>query len=421
MKYSILILGLSLAVALTGQRSANYGQPKFSPEDGKKLLILGQDLGAVGGLQGYTDGYINNVDCHFPAGVTSYTSIPSLAGLKTFANWGSGDVQAQQYVQTSSFDNSVIVIGLYMVNQLGRIINGSNDNSIRNLATWVKNQDRPVFIRIGYEFDGSWNNYNPSQFVNAWRHIVHVFDEEEVRNAAYVWQSAGINSPNIANWYPGDEYVNWLGYSHFDVFNAGRSIRTFAEDHDKPIMIAEAAPKVDLKAINGTTVWNNWFSKLFDSIYNNDNIKALAYINVNWDIQQQWQGQGWGDSRVQVNEIVEENWRRETCGAPWLTATDSLFNLLEYPRWSSSVKEQDPIVSDELELSSNTTQLIISTKTGSTLDQINIYSLQGNLFYNKSIDSNELVFDLSEFPSGLIVIRRQSQNKIQIFKHFILK
>ncbi|MEL7220626.1 MAG: glycosyl hydrolase, partial [Bacteroidota bacterium] len=252
---AIIILLASSLVALSVQDSANFGAAKFAPEDGKKLLIIGQDLGFVGGLNTYTNGYVDQFSSHVPAGVTSYTSIPSLGGLTNRANWGAGDVQAQAYLNDPTFNHSFIVIGLYLVGVLEGINDGDHDQSIQTLANWIKGQNRPVFIRIGYEFEGPWNAYAPNAFRDAWRHIVHIFDEEEVRNVAYVWQSAGLNYSNILDWYPGDEYVNWLGYSQFDGQNMGQSIKSLAIQRNKPIMIAEATPRVDLGDGNGQAHW----------------------------------------------------------------------------------------------------------------------------------------------------------------------
>ena len=336
MKMLKLMFFLFLTNTLFAQESAHFGAAKFAPADGKKLLIAGQDLGAVGGLNTYTNGYVDHLPDYMPTGVTTYTSIPGLGGLTDPDNWGAGDVHAQAYLEDETFDHTVIAIGLHMVNQLANISSGQHDASIIQLAEWIKNTNRPVFLRIGYEFEGSWNNYNPTQFIAAWKHIVHLFDAEEVWNVAYVWQSAGTNAANIAQWYPGDDYVNWLAYSHFDGPNPGQSIRNFALDHDKPIMIAEATPRVNLGQGNGEDHWNNWFQPLFDRVYNDDRIKALAYINVNWNIQPMWQGQGWGDSRVQINPFIKLAWENEMEKDLWIEGDENLFDLLNMDHWNSN-------------------------------------------------------------------------------------
>ena len=124
----MVILALLWPLSLFAQQSSHNGAPKYAPEDGKKMLIMGQDLGAIGGLDQYSDGYADHFN-HVPAGVTTYTGFPSLTGLTGMANWGAGDVHAQAYLEDTTFDHSVIVIGLHLVDQLGNIINGSSSSS----------------------------------------------------------------------------------------------------------------------------------------------------------------------------------------------------------------------------------------------------------------------------------------------------
>ncbi|MEL6391438.1 MAG: glycosyl hydrolase, partial [Bacteroidota bacterium] len=316
-----VLLGMSFSTS-HAQSSADYGAPKFVPPEGKKLFFIGQDLASVGGLATFNNGYIDHFPINRPAGVTTYTSIPSLNGLRSRANWGAGTVQAQAYLDDQAFNQTAIAIGLHLVGQLRKIARGKHDTAVKQLALWIKESKRPVFLRIGYEFEGEWNNYKPKDFVKAWQHIVHIFDEQEVKNVAYVWQSAGINAPNLSDWYPGDEYVNWVGYSHFDGPNPGQSMRDFAVTHQKPIMIAEAAPRVDLKQVNGETIWADWYRPLLDQVYNSHQIKALAYINAFWDQQPMWIGQGWGDSRVQINEQVRQLWAVEMGKSVWVAGSD---------------------------------------------------------------------------------------------------
>ncbi|MFK7905498.1 MAG: glycoside hydrolase family 26 protein [Chitinophagales bacterium] len=377
-KLSLICFVLTLSLQIHAQESANYGAPKFAPEDGKKLLIIGQDLGAVGGLNSHSNGYVDNNSSHIPGGVTSYTSLPSLNGLTSLSNWGSGDVRAQSYLEDATFDNSAIVIGLYLVDALSGVANGSFDYAIKDFAVWVKGQNRPVFIRIGYEFEGSWNNYNPSQYIAAWKHIVHVFDAEGVRNASYVWQSAGLNYNNIENWYPGDEYVNWVGYSNFDGANMGLSIRNFADERGKPVMIAEATPRRDLKVGSGEGHWSTWYEPLFSRIYGNDRIKALAYINVNWDAQSMWVGQGWGDSRVEVNDFVQTAWNNEIQKEVWLTANNSLFDELNYSEWIAT-NIDTPVMERGLTVKVSQNYLEVSHPNQGLLQGISIWDFSGRL------------------------------------------
>ena len=425
MNVSLTIAAMLCALTLAAQTSSHLGAPKYAPPADQKLLIIGQDLGAVGGLDNYADGYVDNLE-QIPAGVTTYTGIPGLAGLISAANWGAGDVDARQYLQDETFQNSCIVIGLFINNQLQLIVNGTRDSNLIRLADWIKSTNRPVFLRIGYEFDGPWNGLDPEAYKQAWIYIVELFDREEVRNVAYVWQAAGINTSNINRWYPGDEYVNWLAYSHFDENNPGRNIREFAEAHSKPIMIAESTPRVDLKTQASSTIWEDWYAPLFETIHANPAIKALAYINVNWDSQSQWQGQGWGDSRVQVNGAVKENWLAETSQDDWLKASETLFEQLDYQLWQDSLVtiEEPPVTSLNDALSWNITKAKNEWLVSLTANQeftLALYGLDGRLWFETTSADNQVRFDENQLKGSVFMLSITSpdgtiRKKIQLIE-----
>jgi len=221
---------------------------KFTPPAGQTLLILGQDLGAIAdykaalGLR--------------PGGVTTYTNISEtepalLNGLEAPADWGAGDVNAAHNLEADP--QAALAIGLYIVDNSGtnltHIIDGTHDAAIDRLGAFIQGAARPVFLRIGYEFDGPWNHYEPEPFIAAWRHIVDRLRANGVTNFATVWQSATYkygtyNDLPIEVWYPGDDYVDWMGTSHF-IFDQTVQDRFlgFARAHGKPVLIAEATPQ----------------------------------------------------------------------------------------------------------------------------------------------------------------------------------
>jgi hypothetical protein len=145
---------------------------------------------------------------------------------------------------------------------LDRVLNGSQDRLIRVRARAVKRLKRAIFIRWGWEMNGTWNPWsgaangrNPGRYVAAWRRIHGIFREERATNAVWVWCPNGESVPgepwnHWRNYYPGDRYVDWVG---IDMFNWGSrrswsSWRSFASlfapvysdyARRKPIMIAE--------------------------------------------------------------------------------------------------------------------------------------------------------------------------------------
>lgn len=334
----------------------DYISAKLAPPAGKTLLIVGQDIDAIAD---YTAGVWQT-----PAGLTTYTGINMhrdnpevLAGLETATNYGAGDIHAQHLVD--GYPESALVIGLSIVDRSGlnleRLADGTYDEHIDRLGDFIKASERPVFLRIGYEFDGQWNRYEPQKYIPAFQHIVDRLRETGVDNFASVWQSASyvggtfMNRP-FTDWYPGDEYVDWMGLSYFiydkeihDAFLA------FAREHNKPVMVAEAAPQgYDIEDLDYSDpsgigsprvtktqeeIWQEWYAPFFEYVHENqDVIRAVAYINVDWNSQAMWTPGGgngyWGDSRVQANPYILEQWLAEIDSSFWMHGSNKLFNNL---------------------------------------------------------------------------------------------
>jgi hypothetical protein len=360
MKKLLLLLLLQLCFAVTHAQ-------KFTPPNGQRLLFIGQDLSSV-------NAYKNSGAFQTPAGVTTYIN-DSNGGLR---NTTGVAIAANNAVQSANENpSSCIAIGYYMVNQTDAIASGQRDNQIRDLANYISEVNRPVFLRIGYEFDGAWNAYNQTSYINAFRRIVDIIRQNP--NAAKwlvtVWQSC--TSPfddnidggreNVGAYYPGDNYVDWVGLSWFllpnETSSTGGTISTqsfltteivnYARAHGKPIMIAESTPQGYQLDVNSNCnisngwdgapgqgcvtksaaqIWNEWYVPFFNFIYSNTDVRAVAYINANWDSQPMWgppYASGyWGDTRVESNATIRANWRTELNKSTWLHGSSTLFGTL---------------------------------------------------------------------------------------------
>lgn len=321
---------------------------KFTPPSGRTLLIIGQDTDSI-------DEYVAGVDV-IPAGVTNYTSLSKLEGIHKTANYGSGPHNLDYLAET--YPNSVIAVGLDMVGFLPHAGSGFADDSIDALLDAFASYERPVYVRYGYEFDGPWNHYEPEEYVIAWRHFYNRMQEKGITNVVLVWQSATWcggtygGHPREAG-YPGDEYVDWMGLSYF-VQKADCSgqpfdeLLAFAREHGKPVMIAEATPQryktgelncsydgANPKPKTAVEIWREWYAPFFQYIHDNsDVIRAVAYINADWDSQPMWakpyRNGYWGDSRVQANDEIRQRWLAEIESDFWLNASPDLFDILGY-------------------------------------------------------------------------------------------
>lgn len=337
--------------------STNNGA-KFEPPNGSCLLFAGQELQAVGGLEDYNQGYFNYFP--HPAGWTMNTRLQSaeknavfsaggLAGIKTTDDWGDGPRNIAMQLSDEDFANSVLSLGVSMVGYERAVAAGDLDYVIDSLGTWLKSLgQRPVFLRIGYEFDGEWNQYDKDTYKKAYRRVKERLDKSDVNNVAYVWQSKGwgSNVADLQSWYPGDDYVDWCGTSFFNRWNEIQMF-DFARKKGKPVFIAQATPAIstDDVSITGRTketrlvkkdqadeAWEQWFKPFFKSIEDNkDVVKAVSYINCNWRSYPMWKDNPAYqnlDSRLHLNPDIAKKWLEETNKDLFIKASPELWETL---------------------------------------------------------------------------------------------
>ena len=292
----------------------------FAPPDGEVLLVVGQNRQTC-------DDYVKAVG-KVPGGFMFYTSIGALEGLQT-PYQGAGYVQDAQHL-VDTYPNTTLQIGFWMVDCLPATIAGKYDANLDRLAAWAKKAKRPIYLRIGYEFDGAHNHYDPKDYVEAFRHIVKRLRDQKADNIAFVWHSvAGITEKPPETWYPGDEYVDWFAVSYFDQSARHMDPMTqLAAQHGKPLMVAECTPKGQFTR-HGLGVWNLWFKNFFHWT-DKAGVKAISYIDDNWDDMEIWKGQHWGDARVEANQAIKAKWIEQVGQPKFLQSSPELFKKLGY-------------------------------------------------------------------------------------------
>lgn len=312
-----------------------YEKTKFVPPDGKTLLIMGQ---TVESITEYMDSFAEQPG---PAGWAVYWGIPSMKGVDEISTNETGSSQHHQML-VDRFPNTVLQSALWMVGRwdvLEKAGNGEYDAVVKAFSAWAKTTDRPIYLRIGYEFDGVHNELEPQGYVKAYRRIVDLMRAEGVDNVAFVWHSYAAPTYRdypLSDWYPGDDYVDWVGISLFghmyaDELNAeGDTLFDFARSHRKPVMVAEASPIHGIEKDN-IDAWNTWFVNFLSLTYSR-NIKAISLINEDWARVAIDGISEWKDARLQNNARVYRAWFRETGKDRYLKQSPQLFEQLGYVR-----------------------------------------------------------------------------------------
>ncbi len=259
---------------------------KFAPPTGRALLLIGPDKKSI-------DGYFDAV-VTAPGGVAGNTSL-QLKSIKDL------DYLAGKY------RNSTLSIGLDLKGVVVDVAAGKADAKIDTLLDMLASYDRPVFLRLGYGFDDPLNKYEPGVYISAWKRFHERMQAKGSTNVALVWESVACDASKIADWYPGDEFVDWVGTSYCDGAPIEASIQ-FAREHFKPVMLEAASQGAN---------WDVWFAPFFKFVQdNNDVVRAVIYNDT-------------GDSRIQLNDEVAKHWQAETNQSFWLHGGIDLFATLE--------------------------------------------------------------------------------------------
>lgn len=183
---------------------------------------------------------------------------------------------------------------------------GQFDDYIREYAQDIRAYGQPLILKVWCaEFNGSWAaacspKANPdlttADFVNAYKRIVDIFNDVGVTNVAYLWEpvasppegedanfaSPGVfdnNDPDWQAYYPGDEYVDWIGVAVNDWGEPHwmDAVYEFAIQHDKPVFadIGMRHGGVTLTHAEQLT----WMGDLFDYLESHPQIKWLCFFN----------------------------------------------------------------------------------------------------------------------------------------------
>ena len=291
------------------------------------LMFIGQDVGSI-------EAYAATVG--EPQGVVGYTALDGLLGIDRPTDVGAGVNHLDALA--ARFPDAPLALGLYLIGMLDRVNAGALDAQIDELGRLLARYPVPVLLRIGYEFDGAWTAYEPKAYVLAYRRIADGVRAQGAHQVEFVWQSMAGCEPTFGNhprldWYPGDDYVDWVAASLFVEptacgFEPQRELVDIARARGKPFYIAEATPQgfdlgsltqgrdgPDQASVTADEILQRWFVPYFDFIAEHaDVIRATTYINAHWDAQAMWgppyNSGYWGDSRVQVQEDVLAFWNQ---------------------------------------------------------------------------------------------------------------
>lgn len=311
-----------------------FKKSKFVPKNDKCLLIMGQTEERI-------KEYISQFpDKPVPGGFAAYWGIPEFEGITSSFKNETGSSQNHQWL-VDQFPNTAIhsalwIVGMDNIDQ--KTIDGKYDKIILQFANWAKSINRPIYLRIGYEFDGAHNQLEPHKYVKLYKKIVDMLRKEGADNIAYVWHSYAAppyQNHLINSWYPGDDYVDWIaisvfghGYNDVDFGDCANNVLALAREHHKPVMIAESNPINGIYS-NDAESWIDWFTNFFIFVYQK-NIKAISFINEDWQSLEIPGISEWKDGKLWNDPKASQAWFEETNKNKYLKQSSFLFKELDY-------------------------------------------------------------------------------------------
>jgi beta-mannanase len=175
--------------------------------------------------------------------------------------------------------------------RLANITDGRFDRHIwswaRALAAW----HRPVMLRFAQEMDGNWypwsdygNGNKPGEFVQAWRHVHHIFDLAGARNVKWVWSPAFASAAT----FPGTSYVDVMATT---CQNGGKKLfargwQSFAQGCGKSIERLHAlAPSIPIElAEAGSSEQGGskaqWIDGMFAYLAQHREVTSVVWFNL---------------------------------------------------------------------------------------------------------------------------------------------
>lgn len=129
---------------------------------------------------------------------------------------------------------------------MSNIIIGQFDKTLRNWANEAKAIDIPILVDFGYEANNNqfpWSKQGPQMYINAYRHVVTLFREQNASNVFFVYHpDLGSNPDNMKKWYPGDNYIDWILVSAYGENGKKGTFGVLNESYNKLTSLSPSKP-----------------------------------------------------------------------------------------------------------------------------------------------------------------------------------
>jgi len=181
---------------------------------------------------------------------------------------------------------------------LAKILAGRYDAQLRAYAKAAAAVQIPLMIEFGTEANGDWfpwsgacnggRRVGAERFRDTFRHIVTLFQGTGARNVTWVFHLDASSATNDADYYPGADYVDWVGLSAYGAQAPGEVSTPFRSVFDPAYRrLAAAAPGKPIALLEFGTIGRgkaHWISDALHLIASGryPRLKAESYWDSNW-------------------------------------------------------------------------------------------------------------------------------------------
>ncbi len=231
-----------------------------------------------------------------------------------------------------------------------KIIDGGFDSPLRSWARSARESGTPIMIEFGPEVNGRWFPWNgkwnggeistrygdpkipdgPERFRDAYRHVIDLFREEGADDITWILHVDAAWSPEqswneLRHYYPGDDYIDWIGVSVFgrqlpqnNWILFPKVLKSFLPQIEraapsKPILISEFGVIEDRDIADRKAIWlRQALQSVSKGLFKN--VRGVTYWN-----SPGWLASGRADFRITTSAETLATFRREIGQPFWLS------------------------------------------------------------------------------------------------------
>jgi hypothetical protein len=183
--------------------------------------------------------------------------------VSVYQPWGEGWVLNDTLAQVADTQGAIPMVSWRCGEANDRIAAGAADATIFAFANQLRDYGRPVLLRWFWEMNllnagqclgGGTVDQQAANYRAAFQRIAAIFDMVGATNVAFIWapSTATIAGP-MEPFYPGDEYVDWIGADGYSRRQLGLTAFSTQFEHwyglfagkGKPMIVAETGATID--------------------------------------------------------------------------------------------------------------------------------------------------------------------------------